>query len=289
MSPPPPYPETYARFKLAAVAFMVPVMALHFIPAWMFGRAASFGFGAALWGRPVISKIITFIPRIAPNLKIVLDPRNSILSRAPTNAQLMLYLYRAAEDIGDPLPPPPAPPMSDTQKKALSDTAPSPQAGEDDLEEARRKEAKGQKMQAVGHRTRAGAKRKIAKVFRKVGRKVAGWHGDVAVDGKEKPVRDEVRSGLLINRLLLNSRPGCSIASLESRQTRTLASWAATPATCSWMVKPVASPGFHSQPTLRVTTRSGMPTKSSNSPKQASVYPACLLGSWEACPSKVSA
>lgn len=188
MSPPQPYPETYARFKFAVVAFLIPFLVLHFIPARVFGRSASFGLGAALWGRPAAKRLVKLIPRTIPNLREVLDPRNSIFSGAPTNAQLMLYLYRAGEDMGDPLPPPPGAPTSEVQKKAISDTAPRNEVGAEDLDEARRKEANGQKMQAVGHKTRAGAKRKIAKAFRNIGKKVAGWHGDVAVDGKEKPV-----------------------------------------------------------------------------------------------------
>lgn len=127
------------------------------------------------------------ILRYDTHLKEQLDPRNSILSGSPTNAQLVLYLLRAGEALGEPLPPPPELTTSAGQK-ALTDTAPNAQAGDDDLNEAKRKEANGDKVQAAGHRAKAGAKRHLAKAFRKVGRKVAGWHGDVAVDGKEKPV-----------------------------------------------------------------------------------------------------
>lgn len=169
------------------MAFLIPALAVHFIPTQLFGRAASFALGAALWGRPLASRGLQLILRLDTHLQEQLDPRNSILSGAPTNAQLVLYLLRAAESMGDPLPPPPELSTSAGQK-ALTDTAPDAQAGDDDLNEAKRKEANGDKVQAAGHRAKAGAKRHLAKAFRKVGRKVAGWHGDVAVDGKEKPV-----------------------------------------------------------------------------------------------------
>lgn len=217
VSPPAPYPETYARFKLSAVAFLVPVLALHFIPARTFGRAASFGLGFAMWGRPLAIKAFRLIPRMVPNLKVLFDPRNSILSGVPTNAQLMLFLFRAAEDTGDPLPPPPSGPGNDSQTKALSDTHPSEQPGDEDMELARKKEADGKTVEAARHRTRAKAKRGVTTVFRKFGKKVAAFRGDVAVDGKEKPVAGQFKTGLLHRKFgtspdayacKLNNKPG---------------------------------------------------------------------------------
>jgi hypothetical protein len=225
MSPPAPYPETYARFKFSAVAFLVPVLALHFIPARMFGRAASFGLGFALWGRPLAIKAFRLIPRMMPNLSMLLDPRNNLLSGAPTNAQLTLFLLRAAEDIGDPLPPPPTAPASGSQTKALSDTQPTEQAGDEDMELARQKEADGKKVEAARHKTRAKAKRTLTTAFRKVGKKVAAFRGDVAVDGQEKPIAGQFKSGLLHRKFgtspdayacKLNNKPGHLLVDGES-------------------------------------------------------------------------
>ena len=54
LSPPSPYPDSYARFKIAG-AFLVPPMFLFtFVPPWIFARSATFLFGFGMWGQPIM-------------------------------------------------------------------------------------------------------------------------------------------------------------------------------------------------------------------------------------------
>lgn len=46
-----------------------------FVPAWVFGRAATFGFGVALWGQPLLIRATKeFVERV-PNWQELLDMR----------------------------------------------------------------------------------------------------------------------------------------------------------------------------------------------------------------------
>lgn len=54
LSPPSCYPDRFARIKMAAAFLVPPALLFHYVPAWMFGRAASFGFGIAMFAQPVL-------------------------------------------------------------------------------------------------------------------------------------------------------------------------------------------------------------------------------------------
>lgn len=75
LSPPVPYPDALARFKIAGAFLIPPMLLLHFVPAWMFGRAATFGFGFGFFGQPLIKKGIKKFIKAVPNWQEYLDLR----------------------------------------------------------------------------------------------------------------------------------------------------------------------------------------------------------------------
>ncbi len=57
-----------------AGAFLVPPMFLFtFVPAWFFVRSATFGFGVAMWGQPLIIRATNEFTRLVPNWAELLD------------------------------------------------------------------------------------------------------------------------------------------------------------------------------------------------------------------------
>ncbi|WWD17538.1 hypothetical protein CI109_101979 [Kwoniella shandongensis] len=194
LSPPAAYPDSYARFKIAG-AFLIPAMFVFtFVPAWIFTRSATFFFGVGMWGQPLLIRGAKKFVELVPDWQEQLDLRNSILSRVPTDAQLTLHLLRVSEALNAPLPRPPAPPLKGTPKEAIKDTSPASMTAEDDAEML---EAEGE-----GGVTEAAVKAKhktkshILGVFKSAGKKMAAFHGDVAVDGTKKQARmEEIEKG----------------------------------------------------------------------------------------------
>lgn len=74
LSPPVVYPDQYARYKLAAL-LIVPALAIHFVPARVFGRGATLGFGVVFWGHEYLRKGVEELVRLVPNWKELIDPR----------------------------------------------------------------------------------------------------------------------------------------------------------------------------------------------------------------------
>ncbi|OCF31032.1 hypothetical protein I316_07303 [Kwoniella heveanensis BCC8398] len=187
LSPPLPYPDSYARFKIAG-AFVVPIMFLFtFVPPWIFARSATFFFGVGMWGQPLLIRAAEKFVELVPNWQELLDMRNSILSQVPTDAQLTLHLLRVAEALNSPLPRPPPPPLKGTPKEAIKDTTPATVTAEDDAEvlEAEQEGGLTEAATKAKHKTKSH----ILGAFKAAGKKMAAFHGDVAVDGTKKQAR----------------------------------------------------------------------------------------------------
>jgi hypothetical protein len=75
MSPPSPYPDSYARFKIAGAFLIPPMFLFHFVPAWIFGRAATFIFGVAMWGQPLLIRAAVKFVEAVPDWQELLDLR----------------------------------------------------------------------------------------------------------------------------------------------------------------------------------------------------------------------
>ncbi|WVO22305.1 uncharacterized protein IAS62_003635 [Cryptococcus decagattii] len=190
LSPPGPYPDSFARFKIAGAFLIPPAILLTFVPAWVFGRLATLGFGIGMWGQPLIIKGIEKFVEAVPNWQELLDMRNSILSRVPTDTQLTLHLLRVTEALGKPLPRPPPPPLSGTPKEAIKDTTPATVTAEDDAEVLQAEQEGG--TAEVAAKTKHKTKSHIAGVFKSAGKHMAGFKGDVMVDGARKQIGDKV-------------------------------------------------------------------------------------------------
>ncbi|KGB74623.2 hypothetical protein CNBG_0461 [Cryptococcus deuterogattii R265] len=190
LSPPGPYPDSFARFKIAGAFLIPPAILLTFVPAWVFGRLATLGFGVGMWGQPLIIKGIKKFVEAVPNWQELLDMRNSILSRVPTDTQLTLHLLRVTEALGKPLPRPPPPPLSGTPKEAIKDTTPATVTAEDDAEVLQAEQEGG--TAEVAAKTKHKTKSHIAGVFKSAGKHMAGFRGDVMVDGARKQIGDKV-------------------------------------------------------------------------------------------------
>ena len=173
-----------------AGAFLVPPMLLlTFVPAWVFGRATTFGIGAGLWGQPLfkmgMKKFVELVPNWRDYLEL-LDLRNSILSGVPTDQQLTLHILRVAEALQTPLPRPPPPPLKGTPKEAIKDTTPVTVTAEDDAELLEAESEGG--MTEMAEKAKHKTKSHFLGMFQKAGKKMAGFHGDVSVDGTRKQV-----------------------------------------------------------------------------------------------------
>ncbi|EIW70937.1 hypothetical protein TREMEDRAFT_73606 [Tremella mesenterica DSM 1558] len=189
LSPPAPYPDSYARFKIAGAFLVPPMFLLTYVPPWIFARSATFMFGVGMWGQPVLiwaaKKGMELIPDWDKFMEMM-DIRNSILSGVPTDAQLTLHLLRVGEALGTPLPRPPPPPLKGSPKEAIKDTAPTDITADDEAEVEAAEEEGGAKEVAVKAKTKT--KSHFLSLFRGAGRKAAGFRGDVAVNGKRKTI-----------------------------------------------------------------------------------------------------
>ncbi|RYP69165.1 hypothetical protein DL771_006259 [Monosporascus sp. 5C6A] len=106
LSPTPPFPRHTYRLRLAAVIVPLLLMSL-FVTSYMFVKGATFGFGFAFFGDPIIARGVRFLNEKFPHWQKILELRNTLLKGVPTNAQLTLTLLRIGEANKAPLPPPP--------------------------------------------------------------------------------------------------------------------------------------------------------------------------------------
>lgn len=75
MSPPVPYPDYHARFKIAAAFLIVPAFLIQFTPGWVWCRLFGFIIGAALWGHKLAIRAAKEFVRLVPNWQELLDLR----------------------------------------------------------------------------------------------------------------------------------------------------------------------------------------------------------------------
>ncbi|BEI94984.1 uncharacterized protein CcaverHIS019_0705650 [Cutaneotrichosporon cavernicola] len=186
LSPPPVYPDYYARFKIAAL-LVVAALALHYVPARMWGRGFTLAFGVVVWGHKWLEMGVRELLRRFPNWKELVDPRNSILSGVPTDAQLALHLLRVSEAEGDPLPTPPVAPALEATKEAVSQATPSAP----DLE------VEADAAPTPAHKAAVKSRKKTRGVFRKLVRRLASMGSDVAFVGEERKLKGKIDSLVL--------------------------------------------------------------------------------------------
>ncbi|KAK4686220.1 hypothetical protein P7C73_g3921, partial [Tremellales sp. Uapishka_1] len=186
LSPPSPYPDRLARFKMAGAFIVPPMFLLTWVPPWVFARSATFLFGVAMWGQPLLIWAGKEFIRRVPNWEELLDIRNSILSGVPSDAQLTLHVLRVAEALNAPLPNAPPAPLEGTPKAAIKDSTPATVTADDEAEIEEAEEQGG--MVEVATKAKHQTKSKVIGAFKGVSRKLAGFHGDVSVDGKEKNI-----------------------------------------------------------------------------------------------------
>ncbi|EPQ50194.1 hypothetical protein GLOTRDRAFT_50913, partial [Gloeophyllum trabeum ATCC 11539] len=106
LSPTPPFGHA-VRFRLAGMIAPL-VLGSLFLDERMVYRGTTFILGIAFFGQPVLVRGMEWFVRKVPNWRWYLEPRNTFLKGAPTNAQLTLTLLRIAEAHKAPLPPPPS-------------------------------------------------------------------------------------------------------------------------------------------------------------------------------------
>ncbi len=75
LSPPPPYPRNYARFKIAFLILMPVMFATALVPAWIWLRGASLAFGFGFFGQPVIDRGLQLFVEKVPDWQVKLDIR----------------------------------------------------------------------------------------------------------------------------------------------------------------------------------------------------------------------
>ncbi|KAJ7084212.1 hypothetical protein C8R44DRAFT_903331 [Mycena epipterygia] len=106
LSPTPPFPRHPYRLRLTALLVPVLVVAMY-TTSYMVVKTATFGFGFAFFGEPLIRAGVRWLSRTFPHWEKLLELRTTVLKGAPTNAQLALTLLRIGEVNKAPLPPPP--------------------------------------------------------------------------------------------------------------------------------------------------------------------------------------
>jgi len=78
------------------------------------------------------------------------------------------------------------PPLKGTPKEAIKDTTPATMNADDEAEMEEAEEEGGLAETAI--KAKHKTKEKVMGVFRSAGKKMAGFHGDVSVDGTKKKV-----------------------------------------------------------------------------------------------------
>ncbi|GAA5988760.1 hypothetical protein JCM11641_006530 [Rhodosporidiobolus odoratus] len=202
ITPPKPYPQYKAREKLAGMVLAPVALVFAIVPAQLWARVASFTFGLVFFGQPLLIRGFNLLNEKVPDWQERLDLRNSILSKVPTNAQVVLHVIRVAERAYTPFPLPPSAPTAKHMKQAVQSNGfdademggdgysaetsdqHSVEAGalanrhtrEEDDEEDNSPSTK----EKLGHKSKS----KIVGAFKKVAKKAAVFRGDVHVEGE---------------------------------------------------------------------------------------------------------
>lgn len=122
LSPSPCYPPNQARAKIAGMVLVPVALIFTIVPAHVWSQIASAAFGIGFFGQPLLIRAARKFVQLVPDWKEKIDLRNSIFSKVPTNAQLVLHCLRVKEAMYDPLPAPPPPPSQDV-KDEIAKTA----------------------------------------------------------------------------------------------------------------------------------------------------------------------
>ncbi|BGP14892.1 hypothetical protein JCM10213_003753 [Rhodosporidiobolus nylandii] len=218
LSPPKPYPQYRAREQLAFKVLAPVAVVFTVVPARMWAYVASFTFGLLFFGQPLLIRGFNLLNEKVPDWQERIDLRNTILSKVPTNAQVVLHVIRVAERAYTPFPLPPGAPTASHMKQAV-------QAGGFDDDEMGEDgyAANGNAQHSVeagalankstsddgddeGHSTKdkvgGKTKGKIVGAFKKIAKKAAVFHGDVHVEGEST----KQKVGNKIDRFLYQSR-----------------------------------------------------------------------------------
>ncbi|GAA5893935.1 hypothetical protein JCM8208_001283 [Rhodotorula glutinis] len=216
-----PYPIYHAREKLATQVLIPIAIVFAVVPAKVWTMAASLGFGFAFFGQPLIMRGFALLQEKVPDWQDRIDLRNTLFSKVPTNAQVVLHVVRVAERAYTPFPLPPAPPTADHMREAVQSggfdgdemgadgysaenaNQHSVEAGglanhvdsDDDDDTSSTAPSTVDKMATKG-------KSKIVGAFKKVAKKAAVFRGDVAVEGETT----KQKVGNKIDRLMHHSR-----------------------------------------------------------------------------------
>ncbi|GAA6063507.1 hypothetical protein JCM10212_004769 [Sporobolomyces blumeae] len=215
LTPPKPYPQYRAREKLAAALFLPVGLLFAFVPIQVWARVASFSFGFAFFGQPLIIRGANYLKEKIPDWKEKVDIRNSIMSGVPTNAQLVLHIVRVAERAYTPFPLPPPAPTAKELKNAVSAAGIEGDSSDTDAEAGHSIEAgalagkphEGDDEDEGDHasatdKVKHSGKKKIVSAFRKVAKKAATFRADVQVEGETT----KQKVGNKIDRVLYQSR-----------------------------------------------------------------------------------
>ncbi|KZT23319.1 hypothetical protein NEOLEDRAFT_1069671 [Neolentinus lepideus HHB14362 ss-1] len=106
LSPTPPF-GIAVRLRLAGVIASLLLVSL-FLDERLVYKSTTFILGFVFFGQPVLVRGFEMLEQLVPNWQWYLEPRNTILKGAPTNAQLTLTLLRIGEAHKAPLPAPPS-------------------------------------------------------------------------------------------------------------------------------------------------------------------------------------
>ncbi|OGM40056.1 hypothetical protein ABOM_011419 [Aspergillus bombycis] len=107
LSPTPPFLAITPRLQLVGALISIGLISLVTSSHFMI-KSGSFFFGLAIFGDPVLQRIIALLNDKVANWKEYLNLQNTLLKGVPTNAQLTLALLRLGEINSTPLPPPPS-------------------------------------------------------------------------------------------------------------------------------------------------------------------------------------
>ncbi|GAA6001212.1 uncharacterized protein JCM10292_006959 [Rhodotorula paludigena] len=219
LHPPKPYPPYKAREKLATQVLVPIALVFAIVPAKVWTLVASFAFGIAFFGQPLLWRGFALLREKVPDWQDRIDLRNTLFSKVPTNAQVVLHIVRVAERHHTPFPLPPAPPTAQHMREAV-------QSGGFDADEmgadgysadsgdkhsveagalANSSTTSGDdESSSLGVKDKAAAhgKSKIVGAFKKVAKKAAVFRGDVHVEGSTT----KQKVGNKIDRLLYHSR-----------------------------------------------------------------------------------
>ncbi|BGO90559.1 hypothetical protein NBRC10512_005278 [Rhodotorula toruloides] len=219
LAPPKPYPPYKAREKLAYQVLAPIALVFAVVPAKVWSMAASFGFGIAFFGQPLLIRAFELLQEKVPDWQEKIDLRNTLFSGVPTNAQLVLHVIRVAERAYTPFPLPPPAPTAEHMKEAVQsggfdadEMGADGYSAEDSEQHSVEAGALANKESDGGSEKSGGSavdkvanhsKHKIVGAFKKVAKKAAVFRGDVHVEG-ESSAKQKV--GNKIDRMLYQSR-----------------------------------------------------------------------------------